>query len=220
MSDAQENKPNLKLWNQVSKTDPAHTKEVSFGRKFTAVDPTYQNRMATALWGPQGDKWGLRDLHYTTFTSKGWDKSAKAEFTETTMMLTATLFYPTEDGGTGLVPVAADMKFRAGDDVAKKLRTQCKSKALAELGFAADVFMGKFDDQAYVADASLKFGNQAAFVEKAMVAIRSAKTLDDLDKCHSRINKMLAGGTIDTPVWEDLYAAINERADALEGAKS
>jgi hypothetical protein len=70
---------NLKLWNQVSATDPAFTKKVSFGRKFTAIDPTYQNLKATELWGPQGSTWGLRDLHFTTFESMASKKTITHE---------------------------------------------------------------------------------------------------------------------------------------------
>ena len=29
---------NMKIWDHVSKTDPGHTKQVDFGRKFTAID--------------------------------------------------------------------------------------------------------------------------------------------------------------------------------------
>jgi hypothetical protein len=182
---------NLKLWNQVSATDPAFTKKVSFGRKFTAIDPTYQNLKATELWGPQGSTWGLRDLHFTTFESIGWDKEAKQEVRELNMMLQCVLFYP-----GGEVPVAHDMKFRAGDDVCKKLRTACRSKALAELGFNSDVFMGQFDDDAYVNDAKIRFGGQNAFMDKARGAIATARDKATLDSCEERVKSMASKKTI------------------------
>lgn len=182
---------NLELWNRVSATDPSFTKKVSFGRKFTAIDPTYQNLKATELWGPQGRSWGLRDLIYTTFESLGWDKQANQEIRELNMMLQCVLFYP-----NGEIPVAHDMKFRAGDDVCKKLRTACRSKALAELGFNADVFMGQFDDDSYVKDAELRFGDQSAFMETARGKIATARTKEALDAAQKRVEQMAAKKTI------------------------
>jgi hypothetical protein len=182
---------NLKLWESVEATDPKYTKKVSFGRKFTAIDPTYQNKQATALWGPQGKAWGLRDLQFTTFESIGWDKEAKQEIRELNMMLQCVLFYP-----NGEIPVAHDTKFRAGDDTAKKLRTACRSKALAELGFNADVFMGEFDDDAYVNDAKIRFGSQTAFMDQARGAIATARDKATLDACEKRVQSMAAKKTI------------------------
>ena len=45
---------NLKLWNEVEKTNPAHTKKVTFGRSITAIDPYRQIQAATKQFGPAG----------------------------------------------------------------------------------------------------------------------------------------------------------------------
>ena len=51
----------MDIWNAVSKTDPKHTKKVSFGRKFTAIDAHYQVMKATEQFGPVGE--GLSLIH-------------------------------------------------------------------------------------------------------------------------------------------------------------
>ncbi|MTD33995.1 hypothetical protein [Paludibacterium denitrificans] len=56
---------NMDLWNKVSKTDPRHTKDVSLGRKFTAIDAHYQVMRATETFGPVGQGWGYTVEHST-----------------------------------------------------------------------------------------------------------------------------------------------------------
>ena len=52
----------LELWEKVEKTNPKHTKEVKFGRKFTAIDPYQQIKNATKEFGEYGAKWGLKEF--------------------------------------------------------------------------------------------------------------------------------------------------------------
>ena len=49
---------NLDLWDRVEKTNPSHTKQVTFGRAITAIDPYRQIKNATEQFGPAG-KGGL-----------------------------------------------------------------------------------------------------------------------------------------------------------------
>ena len=49
---------NMDIWDAVEKTDPDYTKDVTFGRKFTAIDAHYQIMMATKQFGPIGIGWG------------------------------------------------------------------------------------------------------------------------------------------------------------------
>ena len=51
-------KSNLALWESVEKTNPAHTTEVTFVRKITAIDPYQQIKNATDKFGPVGIGWG------------------------------------------------------------------------------------------------------------------------------------------------------------------
>ena len=192
---------NMVLWDKVKTTNTQYTKHTGFGAfKFTAVDPQYQLQEATKLWGPYGRQWGLKELRFSTFQVD--------EFT--TMMLEAEFVYP---GGT--FPIAVDMRFKPGQDICKKLITSARSKALSFLGFSADVFMGKFDDTAYVNDLKVKEGEFNAFEQKALSSIKTAKNQEALDKMRARIEEMVAADTITGDQGADLFDEISIRRRAL-----
>ena len=129
---------NMELWDKVSETDPGETKAVSYGaRKFTAIDAYAQIKRATGLWGPYGTDWGL-------FRLETW---VDGEY----LFLKAIFRHPND----GEFPVANNIK--VGDDCVKKITTDTLTKALSMLGFNADVFLGKFDDNKYVADMKAKY---------------------------------------------------------------
>jgi hypothetical protein len=50
-------------------------------------------------------------------------------------------------------------KTKIDDNFAKKLETDALTKAISKLGFNADIFMGKFDDQRYLDEVNKEFGN-------------------------------------------------------------
>ena len=52
-------KNNMELWEKVCETDPRKTKQVTFGRKYTAIDPYYQIEMLTKTFGAVGLGWGF-----------------------------------------------------------------------------------------------------------------------------------------------------------------
>jgi hypothetical protein len=210
----------LSIWKQVDKTDPKYTKRVTYGaRQYTAIDPQYQLLQATKLWGPYGFDWGIRDARYTTFAYEQ-DVKVKGQVEKvrkvvTTMMLECTFYYPV--GGTGIafdegnIPIAVDQEFEAGDDCCKKLMTNARSKALSTLGFASDVFMGKFDDERYVKEMDTKFGDFEVVAGKALVAIKKATTKTELDKFQVRVDEFIQNDTVPELVWRDLVLAIQER---------
>ena len=81
--------------------------------------------------------------------------------------LKAVFFYP-----AGEFPIYNAMKLlyktqkgyeRVDEDAYKKLITNTLSKALSYLGFGADVYMGKFEDAAYVQEVAQEFANEEYF---------------------------------------------------------
>lgn len=145
------NKENLKIWNQVCKTDPNYTKDGSGSAyKFTSITPIYQVRKATEIFGVQGLGWGIIPES---------EKFHESTYGETTVLnYDAILFFNYEEE-TGFLPVHASMKiaYQASrgylfidEEARKKVATNAKTKGLSELGFSADVFLGQFDDPDYV----------------------------------------------------------------------
>jgi len=143
MTDDTEN--NMRVWSQVETTDPDDTKEVNFGRKFTAIDPYSQIKRATEVFGVAGQDWGwsVERVDYLPtdqaavlvrlwFKASGNEKAVE------------------QWGQSGLFTDNA--KSKVDNDCMKKATTDGITKCLSYLGFNADVFLGKFDDNKYVAE--------------------------------------------------------------------
>ena len=156
---------NLKLWNQISRTNPEYTKQARKGQfSFTAVAPMYQYLRATEIFGPQGLGWGVEPES---------EKFELQSIGETVLIhYDATLFF-TLNGETGRLPIHATEKvayktqgangyLKIDDEVRKKVVTNAKTKGLSELGMCADIFLGEFDNYEY-----LETRKQEAQIEKA-----------------------------------------------------
>ena len=137
---------NLRIWNAVCRTDPKHTKPVEFGRKFTAIDAHYQIQEATRMFGPVGEGWG-----YVT---------GDIMFEDGLVIVPVTLWHGARENAFGPIygsTTLRDAKGRIDKDAPKKATTDALTKALSQLGFNADVFLGKFDDNKYVAEVTAEF---------------------------------------------------------------
>ena len=135
---------NMRIWNKVCKTDPSHTKQVSFGRRFTAIDAMYQIQSATEVWGPAGEGWGFEGKHSTQ------------ECGQVVLAVSdVTLWWRNGDrvNVSGTVRASSTLvsaKGHVDEDAWKKATTDALTKLLSYHGFNADVFLGKFDDNRYV----------------------------------------------------------------------
>lgn len=189
----------LQLWNEVCTTPPKMTKEVSIGRKFTTIDPTWQLQRATELWGPYGMTWGLRALQYSILDTGEGPKS---------MMLVAEFWYP-----LGQFPIAVDMPFKNRDDCCKKLLTSARSKSLSLLGFSADIYMGKFEDAAYVGMVTKGY----EWLDAAIAKIPKTESEEDLDKSLRKTNISFNSGQIPGSVYDEIVELIEQRRKELRG---
>lgn len=137
---------NMRIWNAVCKTDPKHTKPVEFGRKFTAIDAHYQIQEATRIFGPVGEGWGY-DV-------------GELVFADGLVIAPVTLWHGSRDKSFGPIYGSTTLRDRKGNidkDAPKKATTDALTKALSQLGFNADVFLGKFDDNKYVEQVRAEF---------------------------------------------------------------
>jgi hypothetical protein len=146
---AEDNK--LALWNRVQETNPFYTKEVGYGAfKFTSINAQYQLRLATEEFGMYGEGWGIRSIEYE-FMPIG----------EQIMVLAKAVFF----ARNGTFPISSSIMavslsktgtLKVDDEWAKKVETDITTKALSKLGFNADVFLGRYDDNRYVNDLKKK----------------------------------------------------------------
>lgn len=198
VKDQERSTDNMRIWKYACETDPQHTKQVNLRGGLTSVDPQHSLELATELWGPYGEKWGMRDATYTVI-----------EPTESvpTILFQATFFYP---GGS--FPIANDSPYKPNDDFAKKLMTGARSKALSLLGFHADIYLGMYDDDEYVQRQRAKRADKTALLEKMRHALKYSrgKKLEDAWEriCLSRSNDTLTASEFES--LRDLYCEIRE----------
>lgn len=170
----------MRIWDAVSKTDPAHTKHVQQRGGFTAINANYQIMMATKQFGPVGDGWGY--------------SNGEPIFHDRLVIVPVTLWHGDRDKSFGPVYGCAEWQTGGGkldSDAPKKAATDGLTKLLSHLGFNADVFLGMYDDQKYVAAVAQEFAEQkeadalSGSDLKLIDAIEACNTVDDLTKWSS-----------------------------------
>jgi len=130
----------MKIWDQVQKSDPASIKEVSFGRKFNAINAQHQIMKATEVFGPFGDGWGVANEEYGMLFPG-------------LLLYTADFFHGADKEHSFGISASIATHSNAGkldDECVKKVATDALTKGLSKLGFNADVFLGLWDDNKYV----------------------------------------------------------------------
>ena len=144
-------KDNMKLWESVETTDPNFTKKVNQRGGFTAISAQYQLMTATETFGPFGTGWGVKDERI-----EKWEDVGLAVYTGILWYIPAEFKkgIPVIKEEPSEFPIHSSIKYhsngRVDDDFMKKVATDALTKGLSKLGFNADVFMGKFDDNKYV----------------------------------------------------------------------
>jgi hypothetical protein len=149
---------NLELWNKVCKTDPGHTKKVSMRGGFTAIDAHYQLQNATEQFGPVG---------------KGWGYDCKYIYQEKLVFCELIFWHGELKQSFGPICGGADLidkNGKADTDAPKKAMTDALTKALSHLGFNADVFLGKFDDNKYVSEVTKEFAGAVQLITEDQVS--------------------------------------------------
>ena len=144
-------KDNMKLWQSVETTDPNFTKKVNQRGGFTAISAQYQLMTATETFCPFGTGWGVKDERI-----EKWEDVGLAVYTGILWYIPAEFKkgIPVIKEEPSEFPIHSSIKYhsngRVDDDFMKKVATDALTKGLSKLGFNADVFMGKFDDNKYV----------------------------------------------------------------------
>lgn len=187
MTKKKEEKPNknMELWDAVCKTDPKYTKKANVrGNNLTSIAPQYRIKCATERFGSYGKAWG--------FSNIAFDYS----LVELTGLIgfVATFYYP-----DGEFPISSSIsayrdnaRTKPDQDYAKKVETDTLTKALSKIGFAADVFMGSFDDDKYISQMNEEFKEPPAKpkgshkldtnMRPALSAILASTSLEELEQ--------------------------------------
>ncbi|MGP8291789.1 hypothetical protein ACT3OH_16110 [Vreelandella zhanjiangensis] len=149
----------LELWHQVDKTPTTAIKAASVdGQDITTLDAMYVIEQATKLFGPMGIGWGYRiederyDIGAPILGTKG-----EVIAHEQTHTIRLALWYRwhgergevTQFGHTRAVYRTGTGKWKTDGEAPKKSVTDAIKKCLSLLGFAADVYYGRFDNKDY-----------------------------------------------------------------------
>jgi hypothetical protein len=192
---------NLKLWSAVREPDRAFTKVVNMRGGFTSVSPQYIIQLATQHLGPYGAGFGLAtsEFNYSLLES------------HRVAIHTATFFY-NFNGERHDFPITNSIEVvtrngHVDTDYAKKAETNTLCKALSKIGFAADVYMGMFEDANYVeeitnkqsiekaSDKDAERARQAqelsAEVDKVIAQIGSSRSLSELEGLYKSLARKL-----------------------------
>jgi hypothetical protein len=148
---------NLDVWNRFADIDPKFTKPIT-GKPYkgTSPNPQYIIQCLTEMFGPVGKGFGW-NIIAEEFTPLGdtflhwcriefwWkqDGSERQSFEEYGQTKAA---YKTSTGS-----------FMVDEDAPKKSLTDAIIKAASHLGVASSIFLGRWDDQKYVAEVNKEY---------------------------------------------------------------
>lgn len=142
---------NLALWHQVEKTPPNQTKPIT-GKPYkgNSPKPYWLVHRATETFGPCGIGWGFEILNERVEEGSAGDRVHIAHIR---------VWYKWNGERGQVEHIGQTMlagKNKNGpytdEDAPKKSVTDGLTKALSMIGFAGDIFMGRYDDSKYVAD--------------------------------------------------------------------
>lgn len=145
---------NMRHWTRFADVDPKFTKAIT-GKQYkgTSPNPQYVIRCLTEIFGPVGVGFGWRVL-VEGFEPLG-EKTlhwCRVEFWHTDRTHTFESYgqtvaaYPTNSGG-----------FMVDEDAPKKSLTDAIIKAASHVGIAANIFLGRWDDQKHVAQVNAEY---------------------------------------------------------------
>ena len=204
---------NKELWNAVAVTNPNFVKSFTRGGGFsgTAINATYQAQKATETFGPCGIGWGIDILEERYQNGAPLTLDGTVVGHEVIHVLRAKLWYLYQ-GKRGEVihfgqtPFVGRNKngFFTDEEAPKKSMTDAMSKCLSLIGFSADVHLGLYDDNKYVADLRKEYGTDKNVKPEGKregtgktggntITSGQAKELSDLLKAAKRTPESLLG---------------------------
>lgn len=154
---------NMQIWDKVSTTDTRYTKAAEVGgQKITSLNGTAMIMKATEVFGPVGIGFGWSiveerfDEGSEMVSGEGDKRLVLGRELNHTIKIR---FWFELDGKRGEIEQYGCTRYlykskygtTTDGEAPKKSLTDAIKKSLSMLGFSADVFLGMFDDQTYVA---------------------------------------------------------------------
>ena len=215
---------NTNLWDAVQATDPKYTKQFSRGGGFkgTATNATYLARKATEQFGPCGTGWGVQVVDEEVIEGAPLLLDGQVVAHERIHKVRARLWY-VRDGQRGEVEQFGQTQivgknkngFFTDEEAPKKSLTDAMSKCLSLLGFSADIHLGLYDDNKYVAKLEQEFASGSADDKAKADDFRAAieGAADETELAHVAAD--LAGCGLPAGLLKDLRALYSTKKKAL-----
>ena len=182
---------NMELWRKVCVTDPKAVKPIT-GKQYkgSSPKPYWLIEQATATFGPVGIGWGV------TVKSERFERLSD---TDVLHVAVVSVWYVYEGkrsetfdqmGGTKAAYKTNSGSLMIDEDAGKKSVTDGMVKCLSMIGFAGDIFAGRWDDSKYIQEAAAEWDRRnkednperAAWLADWLAAIESAPTVGDLKR--------------------------------------
>ena len=180
---------NKALWDSVSKTDPRAVKAIT-GKSYkgNSPKPYWLIERATEEFGPIGIGWGV------TVKSERFERLGEFDVLHVAVV---SVWYMRDGvrsesfdqmGGTKAAYMTAKGSLMVDEDAGKKSVTDGMVKCLSMIGFAGDIFSGRWDDSKYVEETAAEFiskeqaAARAAWLDEQALKLESAESLSVLGK--------------------------------------
>ena len=221
---------NLSIWNNLDKPPKEALKTIKGGRLQgkSDINPQWRLKAMTQQFGPCGIGWGY---HIEERIETGMSSSERDG--EKLHIAKVTLWYIWNDRRGEVEHIGATPfsgKRRSGEtfldeDAPKKSVTDALVKALSMIGFAGDIFLGRWDDQKYVASLSGQFEDHypdeqespERYLQETLVFIANCSDIVEMRKrwlSDSRVRQDI----LNAQQREYLLKAFTAKAKTLESA--
>lgn len=153
---------NMALWGSVFKTDPSAVKEIT-GKSYkgNSPKPYWLIEQATKTFGPCGIGWGVQVVK-ESFQQVGPDDFLHTAIVRVWYVYDGNRGEIEQAGGTKAAYKSSASKIIVDEDAAKKSITDGMVKCLSMIGFAGDIFSGRWDDSKYVEGLHDHFADEKA----------------------------------------------------------
>lgn len=183
------NNTHMKIWDQVATTETKYTKKAKVsGQEITSLNGTAMIMKATSVFGPVGIGFGWKvleerfDKGIEIFSGEGDNRFSLGHTSNHTVRI---LLWYVLDGQRGEIEsygctnyiYKSSYGMSCDGEAPKKSTTDAIKKALSALGFSADVFLGLFDDTAYVDALKAEEAIENAEDKEAEIARQEAERL-------------------------------------------
>ena len=162
MSNNQENNPNMDLWQTLFTTNRHEVKPIT-GKSYRGDSPKpyYLIQKATETFGPCGIGWGYKvvDHGFNEYVyNEALPNGSAIERKKINHWALVEFWYkwkgeksePIQQfGGTQAAYISSKNKAEFDEDVTKKSVTDALIKCMSCIGFAGDIFSGRWDDSKY-----------------------------------------------------------------------